>query len=125
MSGVSTPSRRLSKTTTRTAPPSRRKASSCNSAHRRVLDSKDRSRMLLQLAEGEDEEPRAPVLARDRMPDHGPIAVIDLALCQIAMALRRRATACSMSSRYGSQPLAVGARLADGGQGSRGIRPAE
>ncbi len=38
--------------------------------------------------------------------------------CQIAMALGPRARACSISSRYGSQALAVGARLAGGGQGA-------
>src|SRR5712691_1180041 len=49
MSGVRTPSRRLSRTMTRTLPPRRRNASSCSSAHRRVLDSKVSSRTLLRL----------------------------------------------------------------------------
>ena len=33
---------------------------------------------LAAIAEGEDEQARAPVLARDRMPHHRPVAVVDL-----------------------------------------------
>ena len=40
MSGTSTPSRRLSSTTMRVAPPSRRKARSCSSAKIRELERK-------------------------------------------------------------------------------------
>src|ERR1700683_10013 len=38
MSGMSTPSRKLSRTTTRVAPPSRRNAFSCNSAQMREVE---------------------------------------------------------------------------------------
>ena len=44
MSGVSTPSRRLSRTTQRTVPPRRRKARSCSCAHTWALERHTRSR---------------------------------------------------------------------------------
>src|ERR1035437_1115468 len=49
MSGTSTPSRRLSSTTMRVAPPSRRKARSCNSAQMRELQRKVSRRTDLRL----------------------------------------------------------------------------
>src|ERR1700730_11105010 len=49
MSGTSTPSRKLSRTTTRVAPPSRRNAFSCNSAQMRELERKVRKRAALRL----------------------------------------------------------------------------
>src|SRR5271157_5360410 len=49
MSGTSTPSRRLSSTTMRVAPPSRRKARSCNSAQIRELERKVSRRIDLRL----------------------------------------------------------------------------
>ena len=63
-----------------TAPPSRRNARSCSSAQTCVLDCQASRRTALRLvAEREDEEPRAPVLAGLRMAHHRPVAVIDLA----------------------------------------------
>ena len=44
---------------------------------------------------------------------------------QVAMALRPRARACPMSPRYSSRALAVGARLAGGGQDGRGAGQTE
>ena len=49
MSGVSTPSRRLSSTTTRVAPPNLRKAVSCNSAQICVLERNTSSRTAFRL----------------------------------------------------------------------------
>src|SRR5271157_1415969 len=51
MSGTSTPSRRLSSTTMRVAPPSRRKACSCNSAQIRELERKVSRRTDLRLVD--------------------------------------------------------------------------
>ena len=79
MSGVSTPSRRLSSTTTRVAPPSRRKAFSCSSAQICELERKtSRRTRLAAVAQRQHEQPRAPVLAGVRIAHHRAGAVIDL-----------------------------------------------
>ena len=80
MSGVSTPSFRLSRTMTRTVPPSRRNARSWSSAQICALDRHTSSRTdLREQPERQDEEPRASVLARAAVADHRPLAVVDLA----------------------------------------------
>ena len=80
MSGVSTPSLRLSRTMTRTVPPSRRNARSCSSAQICALDRHTSSRTdLREQPERQDEEPRASVLARAAVADHRALAVVDLA----------------------------------------------
>jgi hypothetical protein len=79
MSGVRTPSLRLSRTMTRAVPPSRRKVRSWSSAQICVLDCHTSSRTAFaRVAERQDEEPRTPVLPRVRVADHRAIAVIDL-----------------------------------------------
>ena len=80
MSGVRTPSLRLSRTMTRTVPPSRRNARSCSSAHTCVLECHtSEPHRFARVAERQDKEPRAPVLAGLRMAHHRAVAVIDLA----------------------------------------------
>ena len=79
MSGVSTPSRRLSSTTTRVAPPSRRNAFSCSSAQIRELERNTSRRTdFAAVAQRQHEQPRAPVLAGLRVAHHRAVAVIDL-----------------------------------------------
>ena len=79
MSGVRTPSLRLSRTTTRTVPPSRRNARSCSSAQTCALDRWTSSRTALRgVAQRQDEEPCPPVLAGSGVADHRPLAVVDL-----------------------------------------------
>src|ERR1700747_72024 len=77
MSGTSTPSRRLSRTTMRVAPPSRRKARSCSSAQIRELERKVSRRTDLRL---HHEQPGAPILAALWIAHHGAGAVINLRL---------------------------------------------
>ena len=160
MSGVRTPSFRLSRTITRTVPPRRRNARSCSSAQICALDRHVSSRTdFARAAQRQDEEPRAPVLARAAVADHRALAVVDLAFfagrrrdddarlrparCRAASRRsgghsrtaresrgRRRGPArwrrrcgrapraSAMSSRYGSQALALGARPGVGRPGS-------
>ena len=81
MSGVSTPSRRLSRMTTAHGPaqPAKRLLVQLGPAPsaRREGQQPD---ALAAIAQGEDEQPRAAVLARVRMPHHRAVAVVDLAL---------------------------------------------
>src|SRR5271165_2528140 len=78
MSGTSTPSRRLSSTTMRVAPPSRRKACSCNSAQMRTGAEGQQAYRLATAAQRHYEQPGAPVLAALGIAHHGAGAVIDL-----------------------------------------------
>jgi hypothetical protein len=82
MSGVSTPSRRLSSTTTRVAPPSRRNAFSCNcSAPVRASGlSCQEANSFSAISERHHEQSCSPVLARLRIAHHGSRAVINLGL---------------------------------------------
>ena len=121
MSGVSTPSRRLSRTTTRTAPPSRRKRLSCSSAQRRVLDSTGQQpHALAAVAEREDEEPRAAVLARLRVAHHRPLAVVDLRLPRPGAVT---ITGCASGVRCAAQLRRRSASRSRTAPGSRGRRP--
>src|ERR1019366_1994083 len=78
MSGLSTPSPRLSSTTTRVHPPSRRKACSCNSAQVCVAGLEHQEADRLAAAEGQHEQAHAVVLAAVRVADHRTGAVINL-----------------------------------------------
>src|ERR1019366_3660432 len=80
MSGTSTPSRRLSSTTMRVAPPSRRKARSCNSAQMRELERNVSRRTDAAAAQRHHEQPGAPILAALGIAHHGAGAIIDLRL---------------------------------------------
>ena len=80
MSGVSTPSRRLSSTTTRGAPPSRRNALLVQlGPDARARPEHQQPHRLAAVAERQDEEPRAAVLAGLRVAHHRAVAVVDLA----------------------------------------------
>src|SRR5262249_1909435 len=78
MSGVNTPSRKLSRTTTRTLPPRRRNAFSCRSAQTRELD--QQPNRLSTVAQRHHEQTRPPVLAALRIENHRSSTVIDLRL---------------------------------------------
>ena len=70
---------RLSSTTTRTLPPSRRNARSCSSAQTwaaRPVDQQPHG--LARVAQRQHEEPRTPVLAGSGITDHRSVAVVDL-----------------------------------------------
>src|ERR1035438_2244755 len=81
MSGLSTPSPRLSSTTTRVQPPSRRKACSMQLGPglRAGLEHQKADR-LAAVAEGQHEQAHAAILAAVRIADHGAGAVINLGL---------------------------------------------
>src|SRR6266567_3067362 len=79
MSGTSTPSRKLSSTTIRVLPPSRRKAFSCSSAQMRELERKVNKRnCLTAVPEGHHKQSGASIFAGLRVADHRALAVIDL-----------------------------------------------
>ena len=78
MSGVSTPSLRLSRTTTRTAPPSRRNGFVELGPSARARGEGQQADALATVAEREDEQARAAVLPGDGVADHRALAVIDL-----------------------------------------------
>src|SRR5712691_1978460 len=81
MSGTSTPSRKLSSTTTRVAPPSRRNAFSCNSAQMRELERNVRKRAALRLQpQHHHEQSGASIFSCLRITDHGARAVVHLTL---------------------------------------------
>src|SRR6266496_2090060 len=81
MSGTSTPSRRLSSTTMRVAPPSRRKARSCNSAQMRELERKVSRRTDLRLQPSVITNSRVRRYFRlSGSRDHRTSAIIDLRL---------------------------------------------
>ena len=62
------------------APPSRRNACSCSSAQICALESQDQQpHRFAGVAQRQDEEPRAPVLARCAIAHHRAVAVVDLA----------------------------------------------
>ncbi len=87
MSGVSTPSFRLSRTITRdgAAQPTKRALVQLGPDLRARLPHQQPHRFA-RVAQRQDEEPRAPVLARLRIADHRALAVVDLAF----LAGRRR-----------------------------------
>ena len=100
MSGVSTPSLRLSRTMTRTVPPSRRNARSCSSAQICALDRHTSSRTDLR------EQPSVRTKRRvrrylpvPRVADHRPLAVVDLAF----FAGRRRDDDARLGRRAAAQ----------------------
>ena len=100
MSGVRTPSRRLSRTITRTVPPSRRNARSCSSAQICALDRHTSSRTDLR------EQPSVRTKRRVRrylpgaaVADHRPLAVVDLAF----LAGRRRDDDARLGRRAAAQ----------------------
>src|SRR5215469_4257191 len=77
MSGWSTPSRKLSRTTTRVTPPRRRKAVSWSCDQICELERNvNRPDCLAAAAQNKHEQPRAAILADARIADHGAGAVI-------------------------------------------------
>src|SRR6185312_4090108 len=78
MSGASTPSRRLSRTTTRVAPTNRRNALSCSSAQIRTLERNTSRRTHFRLYPSVNTNSGSAVLARLRVAHHGAGAIIDL-----------------------------------------------
>src|ERR1700682_5696412 len=81
MSGTRTPSRKLSRTTTRVAPPSRRNAFSCNSAQMRELERNvKKACRLAATAQHHHEQSGASIFSGLRIPDHGAGAVVHLRL---------------------------------------------
>jgi hypothetical protein len=81
MSGVRTPSFRLSRTMTRTVPPSRRKGAFVElGPDLRARAPHQQPHRLARAVQGQDEEPRASVLPRTSVADHRTaVAVVNLA----------------------------------------------
>jgi hypothetical protein len=78
MSGVRTPSLRLSRPMTRTLPPSRRKGARKARPGLRARLPHRQAHRFARVTQRQGEEPRAPVLARVGVTDRRAIAVVDV-----------------------------------------------